>query len=594
MQTWNTLTGSRTCADLFANSVATSDSLYAVRHDNIALTYKELAGKAGAIAQLLISQGVVNGDVVAIFMERSATSLVAALAIWAVGAAYIQLEVSEPDSRINELIERSGGVKVLTDDLNCRRIEHHSYINLDRQILEPQEYIPVSGRKAGDLAYLVSTSGSTGIPKLVAIEHSSIMNYVSAFVERVSPIPSSLASTTTFASDLGNTSIFVALLTGRTLELINREMMLDSIALAKHISKFSIGMLKCTPSQLEMLSREGNLAELLPEKVLIIGGEELTSALAKTLFAANPNLRIFNHYGPSETTIGVLMHQLNGTLLGNDSIPIGKPLKGVEIAVLDDARRPVSFGEVGQLYIGGLALARGYHGDQDLTETHFVDIFGSRFYASGDLVKQNEQGNYLFIGRVDRQLKIRGYRIQPEEIENALLAELGIKQVVVTSVKSEFHQIDELVAYVVGTARENELLSNLATRLPASHIPSRIYSIDEILVNANGKLDIARLQASINTVESISSDVTVPRNDIEKLILDIWREVLKRDDIDIQAKFLESGGDSFKSLVVFGRLRRHFPNLTVAQLFKYPSIESLAKELGGESTAPNKTKVVQL
>ncbi|TDB48315.1 non-ribosomal peptide synthetase [Photorhabdus luminescens] len=594
MQTWNTLTESRTCADLFANSVATSGSLHAVRHDNIVLTYKELAGKAGAIAQLLISQGVVKGDVVAIFMERSAISLIAALAIWAVGAAYIQLEVSEPDSRINNLIERAGGVKVLTDDLNCRRIEHHSYINLDRQILESQEYIPVPGRKASDLAYLVSTSGSTGISKLVAIEHGSIMNYVSAFVERVSPIPSSLASTTTFASDLGNTSIFGALLTGRTLELINREMMLDPIALAKHISKFSIEMLKCTPSQLEMLSREGNLAELLPEKVLIIGGEELTSALAKTLFAANPNLRIFNHYGPSETTIGVLMHQLNGTPLGNDTIPIGKPLNGVEIAVLDDTKRPVSPGEVGQLYIGGRALAREYHGDKDLTETHFVDISGRRFYASGDLVKQNEQGNYLFIGRVDRQLKIRGYRIQPKEIENALLAEPGIKQVVVTSVKSEFHQIDELVAYVVGTARENELLANLATRLPASHIPSRIYNIDKILVNANGKLDIARLQASVNTVKSISSDVTVPHNDIEKLILDIWREVLKRDDIDMQAKFLELGGDSFKSLVVFGRLRRHFPNLTVAQLFKYPSIESLAKVLGGESTAPNKTKVVQL
>ncbi|PHM44696.1 linear gramicidin synthetase subunit B [Xenorhabdus mauleonii] len=594
MQTKDSLTELKTCADLFTNSVATSNSLCAIHHDGITLTYKELAEKAGAVAQLLISQGVVSGDVVAIFMERSATSLIAALAIWAVGAAYIQLEASEPDGRITDLIERAGVTKVLTDDSNYQRIALYPYINLDKQTLEPQEYLPVSGRKASDLAYFVSTSGSTGVPKLVAIEHSSIMNYVSAFVERISPMPCNLMSTTTFASDLGNTSIFGALLTGRTLELINREVMLDPIALANYMNKYSIEMLKCTPSQLEILSKEGNLKELLPEKVLIIGGEELTASLAKDLLAAKPNLRIFNHYGPSETTIGVLMHSLNGSHLDEGSIPIGQPLSGVEIRVLNDAKQPVLPGEIGQLYIGGRALARGYHGDQELTKTHFIDISGSRFYASGDLVKQNVQGDYVFIGRVDRQLKIRGYRIEPKEIENALLAEPGVKQAVVTSVKSESQQGNELVAYVVGAAKENELLASLVIRLPASHIPSRIYHIEELPVNANGKLDRTRLLASVNAVKSVSPNVISPRNETEQLIVDIWREVLKRDDIDIRAKFLELGGDSFKTLMVFGRLRRHFPNLTIAQLFKYPSVESLANVLGGDNTASNKTQVVQL
>ncbi|EQC00390.1 non-ribosomal peptide synthetase [Photorhabdus temperata] len=587
---------STTCADIFNHHVITSGSMIAVRQDAQFLTYQELASRAGAVAEQLRSNGIGQGNIVATLLARSPLGIVVALACWSIGAVYVHINEYEPENRVEALLSIAHADLVVTDNKNENRIGEFVKLNVEKTATRYGQYNPAVGRSPGDIAYLVFTSGSTGTPKVVAIEHYSVLNYFTAFVERIGPLPNSLACTTTFASDLGNTSIFGALLSGRTLQIISHEVVLDAKAFAATIREFSIGLLKCTPSQLEVLATQIDLSELLPEKVLILGGEIFPPRLAGAIIQRRPDLTVFNHYGPSETTIGVLMHKISEEDAGREIIPLGSPLSGVEIRLLDKAGKPVRVGETAELYIGGRSLARGYFGDDELTNKRFISIAGERFFASGDLAKETPHGEYLFWGREDRQLKVRGYRIDPLEIENALLADPDVAQAFVISITNNTRYSIELVACIVGTVDITALMQRLQTVLPASHIPSKIYRVDKIPVTVNGKVDMVMLKSMTEKAECERSALVVnqPHTATEKLITEIWREILGLKDIDINAKFMELGGDSFKSLAVFGKLRRHYPQLTIAILFSYPSISALAAYIDASNITLKSTKVVQL
>jgi amino acid adenylation domain-containing protein len=583
-----------TCADRFAHVADIEADTIAVRHNAIAMTYRELAGRAGGLARLLRTRGVRPGDVVATVLDRSPSAIVAMLGIWAAGAAYAHIDPAEPDRRILWALPETGARLVLTDRGNARRVPGAVLLdNQDSQKLAP--YQPVAGRSASDLAYLVLTSGSTGEPKAVAVEHGSVDNYVTALRRRLGPLPDTFASTTTFAADLGNTSVFGALLHGGTLDIIDSETVLDPTAFAQRLREYPVGLLKCTPSQLEALFSAAAPADVLPTDVLLVGGEVFPPRLAATVLAARPKLAVFNHYGPAETTVGVLTHRVTDADLAGDTIPIGRPLAGVDIAVLSASGRPVAHGDVGQLHIGGRATARGYVGDDDLTAARFVQRGDGRYYASGDLVRRNDNGDIEFVGRTDRQLKISGNRIEPAEIENVLLAQRGIRQAVVTAEPAGQDRPAELVAYLVGLIDHSSLVRRLWQALPAGHVPGRIHQVARIPFTRNGKTNFPALRKlAADAMKPRDVGVERPRTPTERIIADVWCEVLKHVEIDVHAPFGKLGGDSLKSLAVFGKLHRHFPELTVAQLAAYSTVAELAAALGDDSADPSPTTVVQL
>lgn len=392
---------------------------------------------------------------------------------------------------------------------------------------------------------------------------------------------------TTFAADLGKVSVYGALLTGARLDIYDRETILDPEAFAAEVREHPVDWITLVPSQAEAIAGAGDLAAVLPTRALMLAGEAFPPRLADVFRAMRPDLVVYNGYGPSEATVVMTMHEVRAEP-GAVRVPIGVPLAGVELLVLDEHRAPAPDGEPGILYIGGACLARGYRGDQALTAAKFPLLDGGRFYCTDDLVVRRPDGVLEYLGRADRQLKIRGYRIEPGEVETALLELPGVRQAVVTGERAGSGPM-ELVAYLVGPETPRGLGRMLLERLPAELVPGRFHLVPHIPVTANGKIDSAGLRAlAENTTEVAAVPVEPaeqPASDDERVIARVWGDVLGRTGIGRREKFADNGGDSFKALAVFARLRKHYPAMTIAQLFDHPTIADLAHVLGGRVSA---------
>ncbi|MFF2076346.1 amino acid adenylation domain-containing protein [Kitasatospora sp. NPDC058162] len=588
----------RTGADLFAAVAANHPTAPAVRHGSHLLTYAELAGRAGALAEELRARGIGPGDVVATLLERSVSGPVAMLGTWAVGAAYVHLDASESQERVDRMLSAAGGKVVLVDSRTEERLAGGSVELLRVAELGTADFRLAPGRSGSDLAYLVFTSGSTGLPKAVAVEHRNVLGYAAAFRTRIAPLtPNSFGTATTFASDLGNTSVFGALLHGARLDVYDREVVLDPAAFAAELGRHPVDCLKSTPSQIEALARIGELGKLLPGELLVLGGEALPPRLARSIVDTRPDLTVFNHYGPSETTVGVLMHRVTPATAVRSRVPVGTPLAGTTVTILGDDGEPVTDGTPGQLHLAGAGVGRGYHGDAALTAEKFHRHAWGRCYASGDLAVLNADGDIEILGRMDRQIKIRGYRVEPAEVEHALNAHPGVRGQLVVGEESAVGGPMELVAYVIASADPADLMRHLSARLPSWCVPGRIHVVDAIPVTVNGKADLAALrELAIAQAESAPEAPAAdgPRNDVERFIAEIWGDVLGRESIGVHAKFLELGGNSFKSLTVFGKLRRRFPELTVSTLFAHPTVAELARALTDAPLPAVATTAVEL
>ncbi|MFI9407262.1 amino acid adenylation domain-containing protein [Nocardia sp. NPDC052316] len=557
----------------------------ALRQGDIQLSYRELAYSAGAVAAWLRGQGIGRGDVVATLMDRSVRCLAGVLGAWSVGAAYVHLEAADPEQRLRSLLETTGARAVLTDARNRSRLAATGlpvHVLVDADAGPPVDL--AAGLHRDDVAYLVCTSGSTGTPKAVQVSHRALLNYCAAFWERVSAVPiDSFGLTTTFAADLGKVSVYGALLSGARLDVYSRETTLDPVALAADLAAHPADCLTYTPSQLEALAAEGELAALLPQRLLVVAGEAFPPRLAAAILRARPNLEVYNGYGPSEATILATMHRVSAADAHRPRVPVGTALSGVRAVVLDDDLAPVPDGAPGTLYLGGECVALGYLGDTVRTEAKFVRLDASedRFYCTDDLVIRAPDGSLDYLGRADRQIKIRGNRVEPGEVEAALLVSPGVRQAVVTGERAHQDQPLELVAYVVGTAEPAELTRWLRERLPSALVPSRIVPVPHIPVTPNGKADFAALRALADSEPAPSRATDPPRTPTEELVAGIWREVLGRSAIGRDERFMEIGGDSFKALTVFARLRRHYPALVIAQIYAHASIAELASALDG-------------
>ncbi|MEY8240024.1 MAG: amino acid adenylation domain-containing protein [Cycloclasticus sp.] len=528
---------------------------------------------------------------VALLLSRGENLLIAMLASWKGGQPYLALDTKLPPARLSQILL----------DSQCRLVVGQGirpdWLNADLAWLDtdnlPSEVVPelVTHRTPNihpqDLAYIIFTSGSTGTPKAVGVSQMALANYVAAVSPTLAlPEDAELLTLATVAADLGHTSVFGALLTGRRLRLIDDELAKDPQALAEALAERPVDLLKIVPSHLNALLSAENPQRLLPRSCLVLGGEGLNPELVKRIQALAPQCRIINHYGPTEATVGCLAGVVNGQVAGlSGFLSLGNALPGYQTLVLDKGLRPVPAGNDGELYISGPSLARGYLGKPDLTAERFIPnpfVTGELMYRTGDKVRLHTEGVVEFIGRIDQQVKIRGFRVELGEIEAWLKRQPTIKDAVVITTRGP-GQNKQLLAYVVADGQDlNQVsLSQLmATELPDYMVLGQFIVLEELPLLANGKVNRKGLpKPMVATTASTNGVDASADSEISRQLNTIWCEVLGKESVLPNDNFFELGGDSILSLQVIAKARQQGLKLTPKQLFDSPTLGELAVQL---------------
>jgi amino acid adenylation domain-containing protein/non-ribosomal peptide synthase protein (TIGR01720 family) len=520
----------------------------AVRARGRSLRYGELARRSDAVAHALRLRGVRRDDRVALLLPRSVEFVIALLGSWKAGAAYVPVDPAQPRARWELLQAQSQSVL-------C--IDGEELASLERQGADVPGALPPAHPQQA--AYLIFTSGTTGTPKAVVVEHAALAQYTQALLQRLAlPNGLSMALVSTLAADLGHTVLFGALASGGTLSLIAEEEVLDPERFAQQMAR--VDVLKIVPSLLAGLLQTG--AEVLPRHSLVLGGE----AASPELLARLRGRRVFNHYGPTETTVGVLMHALEPD---ERVLPLGTPFAHVRAKILDARLMPVPRGAPGELYLGGASVARGYFGNPSQTADRFLpDSDGGTMYRTGDRARQRADGQFEFLGRADGQVKLRGYRIELDEVRAAIVTQPGVLDAAVVLQATKAGA--QLIGYVVGSPAE-DLRAALEARLPEVMVPRHLIALERLPVTKNGKLDRAALP-SPNLSSVVAQAATDPRTEA---LCAVFREVLKRE-LSADDSFFQQGGDSILALSVVSRAKRAGLKITPKQLLQHPSARALA------------------
>ncbi|MGI5499875.1 non-ribosomal peptide synthase/polyketide synthase [Lentzea sp. CA-135723] len=560
-----------TITDLVEAQVARTPDAIAVVDAGTSLTYADLNARANRTAHALIARGVGPGEHVAISLRRSADLLVAVLAVLKTGAAYVPLEPDQPADRVAFVLDDARPVLVL-DGPDLVRVA-------DGRVDNPA----VAGRTPLDPAYVIYTSGSTGRPKGVVVEHRSVVNYLTWATEVYPGLRGAAVLHSPVSFDLTVTTLFGPLLTGGRILVSD----LDEDAVPLGQATF----LKATPSHLPLLGTVP--AALSPSGDLVVGGEQLLSAPVDEWRRENPAATVINEYGPTETTVGCMEHRVEpGVPLEPGPVPIGHPAWNTRLYVVDELLRPVPLGVPGELCIAGAGLARGYLGRPGLTAGLFVacpfGAPGERMYRSGDLVRRRGDGVVEYLGRIDDQVKIRGHRVEPGEVESALLSH---PRVTAAAVVARKEGQTRLAAYFVADVDAAELRTFLADRLPSYMVPSAFVPLQVLPVTPNGKLDRAALPVPDPATGSESRHVP-PSTPVEKVLTDVWAAVLGADRVGVRDNFFELGGDSILVIQVVSRARKAGLALTTKSLFRNQTIEALAPFVTEIDTEPVSTAEV--
>lgn len=566
----------------------------AVVFEESRLTYRELNRRANQVARELRARGAGPEKRVALCVERSLEVVVGLLGILKAGAAYVPLDPALPVERLTYMATDSQAILVVTQQRLASRLPALPSLFVDTIPWggDDLDDDPVSGVTPENLAYLIYTSGSTGQPKGVEIEHRQIVHYVAAILERMEfPAGCSFATVSTIAADLGNTMLFPSLCSGGCLHVVALERIMDGGALAAYFDRHQIDCLKIVPSHLAALMSGPDPQRLMPRRRLILGGESARCDWVAGLQRLAPDCVIFNHYGPTETTVGVLTFRVGTTPPETPSgtLPLGRPLPRIEAHILDADRRPVAPGEVGELYLGGAGVARGYHERPELTAERFVtnpfrNESGARLYRTGDQARSLPDGNIEFLGRIDQQVKIDGYRIELGEIEAALGGVPGVRQAAVLAREDRLGD-KRLVAYIVLTEPTGPtaevLRDQLRTKLPEYMLPTSFVVLRSLPLTANGKVDRRALPAPVAGRPYVG-----PRTALEQMVAGVWQQELGMKQVGLEDNFFELGGTSLRLARVHGALRGLLRReLSIAKLFEYPTIRALAAFLDQPAAA---------
>lgn len=582
---WNQTTvdypgNQKTICQIIEEQVKKTPEQIAVIFGEQQLTYQKLNNLANQLAKELLATGIGPDQIVGLLTERSLETIVGIFGILKAGGAYLPIEVNSPEKRCLLILEDSQCNLLLTQSfLEASISKNYSgrVLFLDDFLHEAkeEEMNMATNATPDNLVYVIYTSGSTGQPKGVMIENRGLTNYIywakdyyCQDGESSFPLYSSLAF------DLTVTSIFIPLVTGKTIYLIGNQ---RGNLIEQIIEDDLVKIVKLTPAHLSLIVDDDHQNSSITK--FILGGDALPTELARDAIQSfSDKLEIFNEYGPTETVVGCMIYKFDQDE-ELSSVPIGKPINNTQIYLLDEYLQPVPIGAVGEIYISGDGVARGYLNRPELTaEKFFANPFipGKRMYKSGDLGRFRLDGNLEYLGRVDTQVKIQGYRIEMGEVEVALSRHPGVKSGVV-DVRFDDSGNKFLVGYFVSD-REltvGNLRSQLSTILAEYMIPKYFIQIPEIPLTINGKVNRTALPTPSNHL-AIESEYVVPTNTLEKVIADIWVEVLGLEKVGINDNFFELGGDSIKAIQISARLKNHNFSCQVQDIFSYPTISQLA------------------
>jgi amino acid adenylation domain-containing protein len=585
----------------FERQVRLSPDAVAVLAGYEELTYAELDVRANRLAHQLKACGLQRDDRVGISLERSPDLIAAVLGVLKAGGAYVPLDPSYPLERLSFIARDAACLVLLHDGAPDALLTVRPWKTLTvgaAHNADPRDAVappPVASRP-GDLAYVIYTSGSTGQPKGVAIEHRNVLNLVEWALETFSrdDLRGMLASTS-ISFDLSVFEMFVPLSVGGTIILVE-----NLLALSESPASSRVTLVNTVPSIMREFLR---LSDLPPTaRIVALAGEPLHASLVDRLYEIPSVEKVFDLYGPTETTVyATCAHRVRG-----GPVTIGRPISNMQACVFDEDRRPVEPGADGELYLGGAGLARGYLGRADLTAERFVPHpehpATERLYRTGDRVRWMDDGGLEFLGRLDRQVKVRGYRVELGEIESALVDHPALHEAAVVTRGTISDEV-RLIAYIVEDtpSTDEDIYSYLERRLPACMIPTMLVRLDELPRLPNGKVNHATLPLVAARVAEPGrvAGVIEPGHDslpeFEAGLADIWRQVLGARQLSVDDNFFDVGGNSLLAVRLFTEIDKQFGlSLPPTTLFRSGTIATQARLLASSPPADVSSPLVPL
>jgi amino acid adenylation domain-containing protein len=592
----------KTIVDLFERQVKKRPDQIAVIFKDEKLTYHQLNEKANQLAHHLRQKGVKEEALIPICIERSVEMIVAILAIWKAGGAYVPIDPELPESRIKYFLDDTKAELVIGNIESKEKLLSASAkidiisANGDSEIIEQFPATNLTSRPAPqDLAYVIYTSGSTGKPKGVMVEHKSIFNYILTSKEKFINENEDTSGTfvhLSYTFDASLKSLFTPLVSGKLIVISSAP--LAYVFEDDNLHKYApYDFIQLTPSHLDFfyLVYKDDDGNAITGKISI-GGEALYLSHFDSLIEEGESLEVVNEYGPTEATVACSSYSFN--ILENKKsqhgLPIGKPINNVQMYILNEYDQPVPVGILGEVYVGGVQVARGYLNSPDLTKKKFIvnpfnNTSGNTIYKTGDMGRWLPDGNIEYLGRKDDQVKIRGYRVEPGEIESILIKNDMIGQVAVVA-KEDNENIKRLVAYVVphGYFDKKEIISYLQVWLPTYMIPE-IWMIQEHLpLTLNGKIDRNILPEPEFKIllpeDELLEKLDAPSTKEEQTIAEIWKDVLGVQEIGVNDNFFELGEPSLLAIKVLRLVEevtgKHLPLSTI---YEYPTLEKFVKRL---------------
>lgn len=597
----------QTIIHLFEEQIKKTPEAIALTFQGTKMTYRELDEKTNRLARYLRAKGISSESLVAVLTKRSPNFIIGILGVLKAGGAYVPIDIEYPEERIRFIFEDTKISYVLTElELtNNIPIEQQRIICLDREQdaissmdSDPLSILPLPQH----LAYIIYTSGSTGQPKGVMIEHRSVVNHQNAVSEIFDLTPHDrVLQFASVSFDASVEEIFPTLLSGATLVLETKDELLSNFV--DVIEREKITVLNLPTAFWHVWVYEMSVSTQSPPasvRLVIIGGEKASEERVKRWEKINSSITLINTYGPTETTVTATTYT-KGTSSGeqekDSKLPIGKPIHNTKAYILDAQLKPVPTGVIGELYIGGEGVARGYLNREDLTRESFLDDpfqKRGRMYRTGDMARFLADGNIEYIGRIDDQVKVRGFRIELGEVESVLKQHPDVKDAVLLA-KKDLSQSHYLNAYIVLKNKHTvaeELKKYLKTKLPSYMVPSTFVFIPELPLTPSGKVDRKQLIGMDTEKKGRTGEDHAPRNEIERAIIEIWEEVLQKKNISIHDHFLDLGGHSLLVIQVISRIRDRFDiDLPIRTLIELPTVALLAEQVQKTARKNPQTKI---
>ncbi|WP_139487939.1 non-ribosomal peptide synthetase [Brevibacillus dissolubilis] len=586
----------KTIPELFAEQAKRMPDEVAIMFQSEQLTYRELDKRSNQLAHVLRAKGVKRDDLVVVMMERSLDMVVAMLAVVKAGGAYVPIDPAYPAERMTHILEDCQArwilcQKHLADYLPNPQVNEHAakaeVILLDHATLDQVRDDELSFiNQPNDLVYVIYTSGSTGRPKGVMVQHRGVVrlikhtNFIDFSQERCQ------LQTGSIAFDACTLEVWGALLNGLSLVLVPEHVLLDADQVKETIERHQVSVMFLTTALFAQLAQQ-NPETFAGLRTLLVGGDALSKQPVEKVLKKCPHLQLKNLYGPTENTVISTYFELDADVV--DPIPIGRPIQNSTAYIVDQHMRLLPIGVAGELCVGGDGLARGYLNNRQMTEDKFIPnpfVTGERMYRTGDLARWRKDGTIEFLGRIDQQVKVRGYRIEPGEIEARLSSHEAIEEVLVVPRQDEANQT-YLCAYLVSayTWTLTELRAWVGQVLPDYMIPAAFVQLEAMPITINGKIDRKALPEPTGDMRSGMTYIE-PQTDVEKQLAAIWHELLGVEKVGIHDDFFALGGHSLKATQLVSRIQKQFEVVfPLRDVFTISTLGEMAAQIMRQDTS---------